>query len=150
MSAYFKSNSYIDGGSIKNVEITSSSLDMNLNNITNVKDPINPQDAATKNYIDNNINKSNVSLSGTSYSLISTELTGAFIITVTSLVTDGPMAIFKLGKSKSTKHAHIIRDISAPGDTTKEQLNIRWLPLTGIELHKTGVNYDGDYCIKIV
>jgi hypothetical protein len=150
MSAYFKSNSHIDGGTIKGVDITSSTLDMDLNRITSVKDPINPQDAATKKYVDDNINKTTITLSSSSYSVISSDVIGAFIITVTSLVTDGPMAIFKLGKSKSTKHAHIVRDISAPGDITLEQLHIRWLPSSGIELRKSGVNYDGDYCIKIV
>jgi hypothetical protein len=49
---YFKSNSYIDGGIVKNVAISQSSLDMNNLPITSVQDPANPQDSATKNYVD--------------------------------------------------------------------------------------------------
>ena len=40
------------GSSFYNLDITSGSIDMSLNTIVNVLDPINAQDAATKNYVD--------------------------------------------------------------------------------------------------
>ena len=58
MSVYFEGNAYIDGGTVTNVDvqnvaITASSINMNYQSITNVKDPFGLQDAATKNYVDN-------------------------------------------------------------------------------------------------
>ena len=149
-SAYFKSNSYIDGGTITNVDITSSTLDMDLNRITSVQDPIDPQDAVTKKYIDDKLNEANITLTQTNYTLISTLLKGAYMLTINAIIEDGPVATFHIAKSKNTKQAHIVRLTSAPGDSSLEQLEVRWLPSTGIELHKTGLNYDGLYTVKIL
>ena len=82
--------------------------------------------------------------------MVSSKLKGSSHLIIEAIVDDGPSAIFFLSKSKATKHAHIVRTTSAPGDSiNKEQLDIRWLPSTGIELKKTDVNFDGDYRVKI-
>jgi hypothetical protein len=148
---YFKSNSYIDGGFVKNVSISQSSLDMNNSPITSVQDPSNPQDAATKNYVDLLTSQFTISLSSTNYTLISNKLKGAVQLLIEADVSDGPCATFQASKSKSTKEAHILRQTSSPGDSiNKEQLAIRWSPGTGIELKKTNTGFDGDYIIKIL
>jgi hypothetical protein len=146
---YFKSNSYINGGFVKNVEITNSSLDMNGSTITSVQDPSLPQDAATKNYVDSLTGYLNVSLSAQNFSLVSDKLKGSIQLIIEAIVEDGPSGIFLLSKTKSTKHAHIVRQISSPGDSSeKEQLMVRWDPGSGIELKKTNNGFDGNYSIR--
>jgi hypothetical protein len=148
---YFKSNSYIDGGAVKNVSISQSSLDMNNSPITSVQDPSNPQDVATKNYVDLISSRITISLSSTNYTLISTKLKGAVQLIIEADVSDGPCATFQASKSKSSKEAHIFRQTSAPGDSiNKEQLVIRWSPGSGIEMKKTNNGFNGDYIIKIL
>ena len=149
---YFKSNSYIDGGIVKNVAISQSPLDMNNLPITSVQDPTNPQDSATKNYVDSLGQHITVTLSSSNYTFITTtKLKGAVNLMIEAVVSDGPCAIFMASKSKSTKEAHIIRMTSSPGDSiNREQLDIRWSPGSGIELKKTNTGFDGDYLIKIL
>lgn len=143
-ASYFKSTSYIDGTEIRN-----TSIDMNSKRITSVGDPINTYDAVNKNYVDSVGTVDNISLIDTDYTIISTKLIGSVHIIVSSIIPDGPCATFFASKSKSSKHAHILRHTSAPGDGSKEQLDIRWEPSEGIKLNKTGLNYNGSYSIKI-
>jgi hypothetical protein len=148
-ASYFKSNSYIDGTSVKNVEITNSSLDMNGSLITSVQDPVLQQDAATKNYVDTLTGYLNVSLYATNYSLVSGKLKGSIQLIIEAIVEDGPCGTFLLSKSKSSKEANIVRQTSSPGDSSnKEQLNVRWSPGLGIELRKTNLGFDGNYKIR--
>lgn len=148
--SYFKSNIKIDGESITNVDITSSTLDMNNNTITSVANPVNPQDAATKAYVDLVGEIVTITLTGTSYTSISSKTRGSVILIVESTSSDGPTATFNLSKSKNTKLAHIIRTSAAPGDSVnKEQLDVKWDISSGIELRKTDVNFDGTYRVKI-
>lgn len=150
MSSYFKSNSYIDGTTIKNVDITQSSLDMNGEPITSVQDPTNPQDAATKAYIDSLGEVLTITLTGTAYTLVSSKLKGSFHLIAEAIVTDGPCATFSASKTSSSKHPNVVRLTASPGDSVnKEYLDIRWSPGSGIELHKTDTNFDGTYRIKL-
>ena len=166
MSVCLEGNVFIDGGQVQNIIITSSSvgncnittstLDMlNTNgiqqNITNVADPINKQDAATKNYVDNlGIVISNFTLSGTNTTTVSTYVKGSYIITISNLVLNGPSGIFHVTKNESTNQGHIIRTVASPGYATNVFLNITWPINSGILLNKTGTNYDGSYRVKIM
>lgn len=166
MSVCLEGNVFIDGGQVQNIivttssignsNITTSSVDMldsfgNYQNITNVLDPIRPQDAATKQYVDDlGIVISTIVLNSTTNTLISNSNKGSFIITITNLVLNGPSGIFHVTKNESTNNAHIVRTTASPGYSTNVFLNITWPPNSGILLNKTGPNYDGSYRIKIM
>lgn len=161
MSVYFEGNAFVDGGQIQNVVVTSttigncnistSTLDMNMKNITSVKDPVNPQDAATKQYVDNlEVIISYVSLSGTNNVTISNNTKGSYVITISSVVLNGPSAVFHVSKSESSRQAHIVRTAAAPGYLTNVFLSVTWPPNSGILLKKSGGNYDGAYKVKVM
>lgn len=145
------SNTYINGGTI-----TTSSIDMldnvgNYQNITNVKDPINLQDAATKNYVDNleiYLNNSCV-LTGISPVLISNKQYGSFVVTVSNSI-NGPTAIFHVTKTAASQYAHVTRTAASPGIGTLTFLQITWNPNQGIYLNKNNSSYDGAYKVKIM
>lgn len=160
MSVFFEANAYIDTGQISNVILTGSSvsnciittslLDMNMQNITSVKDPIDLQDAATKKYVDNFGVVKSISLFGTGNTLISDDLYGSFVITITNLIFGGPSAIFHVTKNDSSKTSHIVRTVASPGNNSSIFLEILWPIGTGIYLRKTGTSYDGAYKVKIM
>lgn len=161
MSVGFEGNAYIDGGYAQNIQltnssissciITTSSLDMNLQNITNVADPINDYDAVNKRYVDLlGITLSTITLTNTNSVLISNNLSGSFVITITNLILNGPSGIFHITKNNSTRTAQINRTNSCPGYSTDISLQIEWPVNDGIYLYKTGNNYNGSYKIKIM
>jgi hypothetical protein len=160
-SVYFEGNAFIDGGrsqnititgsSVANCAITTSSIDMNLANITSVRDPINNQDAATKKYVDDlGIVLSTITLSGVSTSQISSQQKGSFVITVSNIVLNGPSATFHVTKNEASKEAHVVRITACPGTNTNTFLKISWPPSSGIYLNKTGTSFDGSYKIKVM
>lgn len=161
MSVFFEANAYIDTGQVNNVILTGSSisncvittslLDMNMENITNVKDPINLQDAATKKYVDDlEIILKSVTLSGTNNTLITDNLIGSYIITISNVISNGPSAIFHITKNDPLKTSHIVRTVASPGNNTNVFLELSWPPSSGIYLKKTGLQYDGSYKVKII
>jgi hypothetical protein len=161
MSVCLEGNVFIDGGQVQNIvvttssigncNITTSSLDMNLGNITNVANPINQQDAATKKYVDNlDIVISNVTLSGSLTTIISNYIKGSYIITISNSVLNGPSGIFHVTKSEASQKAHVLRTVATPGLATNVFLDVTWPVNSGILLRKTGNNYDGNYRVKVM
>lgn len=161
MSVYFEGNAFIDGGrvqnavvqssSIGNCTITTSSLDMNLANITSVKDPINPQDAATKKYVDDlGIIITNVSLTSTNNSLVTSFSKGSYRVFVENIVINGPSAVFDITKNETSRSAHIVRTAATPGYMTDTTLRLSWPPNDGLYLRKTNNGFDGAYRVKII
>lgn len=166
MSVCLEGNVFIDGGqgqninvttsSIGNCNISKSSIDMlsssgSLQNITNVANPINQQDAATKQYVDNlDIVISNITLINTNTQIISNYVKGSYIITISNTVFNGPSGIFHVTKSETTQNAHIVRTVASPGIGTSVFLNVTWPQNSGILLNKTGSNYDGSYRVKVM
>ena len=164
MSVYFEGNAFIDGGQVKNASvtlssigncsITTSSLDMDLKNITNVKDPINPQDAATKKYVDDlEIYYYSVDLIGTTPVLVHTPNPnfGSFVITIKNLIPNGPSGVFHVTKNNPSKTAHIVRTVASPGPSTVF-LNVSWPANGGIYLNLTKLetSVNGSYKVKIM
>ena len=160
-SVFFEGNAFIDGGqvqnavvtasSVNNCKITTSSLDMNMENITSVKDPINAQDAATKKYVDNlEVVFSNVTLNSTIGTIISSSAKGSYVISVTNVILNGPTGIFHVTKNESSRHAHIVRTVATPGNASNITLVVTWPPNSGIVLSKTGDLFDGTYRVKVM
>lgn len=167
MSFFFEGNGFFDGSIVVNSSIgstlitqsaiTKTSLDMldtygNFQHITNVKDPLLNQDAATKKYVDDlQIVISNVTLSGTSLSLVSNNDKGSFVITISNLILNGPSAIFHVSKNEATNFAHIVRTVAVPGQSsTNVFLELTWPIGDGLYLSKTGLSFDGTYKVKIM
>jgi hypothetical protein len=73
---------------------------MNMQKITSVQNPINPQDAATKNYVDAlGICILDINLTGTNFAVIANNVYGPFLkgsytITITNIIFNGPAATF--------------------------------------------------------
>ena len=153
MAVYFEGNAYIDeclvqNTDIKNSNITTSSLDMNLENITSVKDPILPQDAATKKYVDEHafqFTTTDVNLSGTVGSMVFSIGTGVHMIQVTNLVTNGPSALFNVTKSDASKCGQSNRFTASAGSGSNTTLLLEWGASSDIYLRKTNDLYDGSY-----
>jgi ABC-type antimicrobial peptide transport system permease subunit len=157
----FFSDSYLTNSSITNNIITTSkiftsSIDMlnsagDYQNITNVATPINPHDAVIKQYVDDlNIRLKNYDLIGTTGTLLTNDLSGSFVVTVTNLVMDGPSATFHVTKNTPGICGHIVRHTLSPGITSLTTLNIKWPAYTGPILIKNNDSYDGSYRVKIM
>lgn len=157
MSYFAKFKGAIIGGIVKNVSITQSQLDMNLSNITQVADPINNFDAANKKYVDFQLFQSirylELNLTGTNnYITIAPDLYGSFYITVTGKDEGSPTAVFAISKNHrdNSLNNNGNRISNYSGYNTQEQIIIRWLNNSGIQIAKSGNNYNGVYIIKII
>lgn len=166
MSFFFQGNIYADtsfiinssiGNSfITNSTLNSTSIDMlstsgNYQNITSVKDPVNKQDASTKNYVDAlGIIISNITLLQTNTTLISNYNIGSFMILVSNNILNGPSATFNITKNSLSLCGHIVRLTLSPGINSLTTLDITWPPNSGILLSKSDNTYDGSYKIKII
>jgi hypothetical protein len=157
----FFSDSYITNSTttnniITNSSISTSSIDMldnmgNYQKITNVAMPVDPHDAVIKQYVDYlNIRLNNYDLNGTKGTLLSNDLSGCFVITVSNLVMNGPSATFHITKNTPSISGHIVRHTLAPGLNSLTSLSITWPTFSGPILSKNDNNYDGSYKVKII
>lgn len=149
-------NSSIGSSLITNCVITSSSIDMlsilgSYQNITSVKDPINQQDASTKNYVDNlGIIISNITLTSITNTLISNNNSGSFMIMISNNILNGPSATFHVTKNNQSLCGQSVRQVLCPGADSLTTLDIIWPPYSGIMLFKSDENYNGSYKVKII
>lgn len=145
-AAFSKNNSTIING-----QILSSKVDMDNEKITRLADPTVNSDAVTKYYCDQNVSGFStitVTLTSTSWTMILLNTSGSYDIIISNIIADGPCGKFTILKSGASRNASIQRWGSCSGTTTNERLEMRWLPNSGIELRKNGVNYDGTYRIR--
>lgn len=149
---YYIGDSQVTNTSIGNSYITNSTIDMNLNKITNLGTCTTDYDAANKLYVDQ---KSpfvilSVDLTGVALVNISPELKGIYSIKVRSQVINGPCALFQVIKSESALQPQINTTNNVPGLFTSTILKLEWDPNTGIFLRKTSNLFDGTYDIFII
>ena len=152
MSAFGRGKYILEcGSSVTNSGITNSSIDMNGGVITTAGTPVNPTDVANKAYVDATATAvtTTITLTGTAYTVISPLTSGQARISVKNVVPYGPSGSFETTKSESTMGAEYTRLTLSHGLTTGEALDISWPSGSGIKLKKTGVNYDGQYRIKL-
>lgn len=150
--SFSKSNGIINGGVVANSSISTSTLDMNSQRITSVALPVNSTDASNKAYVDSlNIQYYTINLNGTAPTTINSSLlTGSYSVQVTSAVPNGPSATFHVSKNMSASiGGSIMRFTSGAGAISNERLLVVWNSNNGIQLMKTGVNYNGSYIVKI-
>ena len=163
-NGYFEDSVFTDA-TIGNSHITTSTLDMNVKNITNVADPIQELDAVNKRWALANLISSatsgnlgnglmssySVTLTGTGQVLVDNSLTsGMYYIKVTSTVQGGPTAGFQIVNPDLTNYnSQITRTTSAPGGGSVTSLMMYW-DNTGLYLNKTGLPYDGEYIVGIL
>jgi hypothetical protein len=158
MAVYFEGNAYIDECDIRNADIsnctiTTSTIDMNLQNITNVLNPVLPQDAATKDYVDSHVSgvvTTNVNLTGTTGSLVFSITKGSYLVKVTNLVTNGPSGLFNITKSESNRMAQVNRLAASAGESSDNTLLIDWGVSSNIYLRKNRDTYDGTYSVVLI
>ena len=149
-------NSSISNNIITTSQIRTCTIDMlstsgNFQNITNAATPIQPNDVVIKSYVDDlGISIANYTLSNTLGSLISSNLSGSYIITVKNLVLNGPSAVFNITKNEQGVCGQVARTAAAPGIGTRVTLDISWPSNSGILLFKNGPQYDGSYKVKIM
>jgi len=135
--------------------IYDSSIDMQSRIIINHGVPSNNTDVVNKFYCDNNSNNVipsfNITLLGTLWTTdVFLAQEGLFKINVRNGMSGGPCASFEVSKNHPSRGASILRNTSGAGLTTEERLEIRWLPSSGIDIRKTGSNYDGTYTINYI
>ena len=156
MDTSILTNSSVSNNIITTSQIRACTIDMlstsgNYQNITNAATPIQPNDVAIKSYVDSlGISIANYTLSNTLGSLISTNLSGSFVITVKNLVLNGPSAVFNVTKNEQGICGNVARPAAAPGTGTRVTLDISWPSNSGILLFKNGPQYDGSYRVKIM
>ena len=133
--------------------VYNSTVDMNYKKITSLADPEFDYDAVNLRTLENysgGFSSITVVLTGTNKTIIDTSTRGSFIITVTGTSSNSPCATFSISKANSDIDVLPNRTSSSSGKTSNERLDLDWKAGEGIKLFKNGLNYDGDYIVKIV
>lgn len=144
-------DSFIKTSTITQSAINQSTLDMDMKNITSVKDPVDAQDAATKWYVDNQVatvvQTQVVQLNGQAFAEIINLTHGAFKMIVQSTFEGGPVGEFTCMKVSDASIGTI--NANAIKTPTGEQLIVSWPANSAILIRKSGDNFDGLYRVRI-
>jgi hypothetical protein len=162
---YFSGNITARGNMAKRMVVTSSNiinstLDMNMKTITGVQDPVEPQDAATRFYVDTTVQKVEdefqsffsgivVSLIGVDFAEIGHIKPGSYVVTVTPYHDGFPTATFSISKASEYSVGHVMRITAQAGIYTPESLELMWPQGGVLKMRKNGPGYDGDYLVDL-
>jgi hypothetical protein len=162
---YFSTNISARGSKIKqmlvtNSAIATSTIDMNLQPITSLADPVQPQDAATRYYVDSSVQKVEselqsfftglvVELKGIAFTEVAHIKPGSYIVTITAYQDGYPTASFSISKASAYSNGHVMRMTSSFGTYTQEQLELQWPQGGVLSLRKNGPGYDGSYLVDL-
>jgi hypothetical protein len=94
-----------------------------------------------------NVNSSNVVLSGVSWTTVFTELIGNYLFTVNNDI-DGPVATFVASKNNAGQVGGGIARLSHSPDISNTSLIAQWGVNSGIQIRKNGTSSDGTYIIR--
>ncbi len=130
-------------------------IDMSLKNLSTVPEILVPSDAATKAYVDTQIEARMqakfsgkiVALNETAFSDVVNLQPGSYTINVSNLVPGGPTASFQISKNSPSAEASITRTSNVNGEDTGEQLDLIWPSNRMLALRKSGSFHDGAYLI---
>ena len=142
-----------------------SSSSGNSNCMLNIKWDINSSPSVNKSnnnhngqyYVTNNListtNKDTITLSGTNFSMISSEIfpyftNKSFILSITGKVEGSPCAVFIFSKNSNLRVGSSV-STKSPGLSSGEVLSIKWDINSLLYIKKNGSNYDGEYDIII-
>lgn len=143
----------MENTSITSSAITNTTLDMAMQNITSVLDPVDPQDAATKFYVDRQVTTLvqtfEVQLAGQAFVEVSNLKYGSYQVLVMSLQEGGPVGSFVLLKLSEYSQG-VITSALVLKTPTGEQLVVDWPPNSAVLVRKSGDNFDGLYRVKII
>lgn len=148
---YSKSKQSIDGGIVRKNSCPGFGTNKQLKSqwIKNEEPEVSKN---TTEYDGNYMNKfstlstslTNVTLSGTAYTTLISDLTGNFLLTITNDI-EGPVGTFFVTKNIATTNGgSIVRISNSPG-TSSNRLRLRWLSSAALEIKKTNNNDDGIY-----
>ena len=162
---FFTGNADFRGERIRQMLLTqcsinSTAIDMNFHPITSVRNPVQPQDAATRWYVDSRIDEFSstldnpyagylVTLSGMESTDIANLRPGSYMVTVTPMKDGYPTALFAVSKSSIYSEGHIFKVTGVSGTYTPEQLELLWPPGNVLKLRKTGPGFDGEYVVDM-
>lgn len=148
----YASDSQVINSTISNSMITTSSIDMNMQPIENLGTCTTNYQAANKIYVDSQsaFITGTITLSGVTPVIISPLTSGIYTVKITSLVLNGPIAKFEIGKSEPSLQPQIHTIINTPGFSTTTVLRLSWDPNSGITCRKTSNLFDGSYNTFII
>lgn len=147
MFPVFRTTASLFGGTLKNCLI-----DMALRPITNVGNPQSPQDSATKFYVDTLVPTYTIDLQADTKVYITNRKYGAFLVTVSSMDTGGPCAVYAVSRSTADDSLTITRGnrISSSRAVTGEFVEIEWTSEGDLYLYKTGLGANGTFLVKLI
>ena len=91
-----------------------------------------------------------VTLNGSTTTEISNSLEiGSYIIKITSSITNAPMGTFTLSKNNINSDA-VISTLTEMYPSPSEVLVLQWFGNDALKIHKTSLQYNGSYTVKII